>query len=134
VGADGDWLVSDGVRAALPLLRFRVGADDRLNKERLDYASATDVAVERPLIGALPAAFPAYGDLGEETGPPGSGSRFWGLDPSVDMCDRARAEPTRQAPSSPTSQGDDGAGSPASLSALPGRRCARLMELIATSE
>jgi hypothetical protein len=97
VGADGDWLVSDGVRAALPLLRFRVGADDRLNKERLDYASATDVAVEQPLIGALPAAFPAYGDLGEETGPPGSGSRFWGLDPSVDMCDRrALSRPGRR--------------------------------------
>src|SRR5437868_7098597 len=69
------------VRAALPLLNARAGAGDRLDKETLDYATATDLAVERLLIDRLTVAFPDCGVLGEETGLQGSRDRFWVLDP-----------------------------------------------------
>ncbi|HLG73888.1 MAG TPA: inositol monophosphatase [Chloroflexota bacterium] len=71
----------EAVRAALPLLRARQGADERHAKERLDFATGTDVAVERLLIERLSGAFPAYGILGEETGLQGDRDRFWVLDP-----------------------------------------------------
>ena len=69
------------VRAAEPLLLERCGAGDVQQKDRLDYVTATDVAVERLLIDRLGSAFPAYGVLGEETGRRGDADVFWVLDP-----------------------------------------------------
>jgi myo-inositol-1(or 4)-monophosphatase len=71
----------EAVRAAQPLLLERRGAEERQEKAPLDYATGTDVAVERLLIDRLRGAFPAYGVLGEETGHQGSRDTFWVLDP-----------------------------------------------------
>jgi myo-inositol-1(or 4)-monophosphatase len=71
----------EAARAALPLLRERAGAAERQDKAALDYATATDVAVERLLIDRLTAGFPDCGVLAEESGPQGSRDRFWVLDP-----------------------------------------------------
>ncbi|HVA24012.1 MAG TPA: inositol monophosphatase, partial [Chloroflexota bacterium] len=71
----------EAVRAAQPLLLERRGADLWQEKDRLDYVTGTDTAVERLLIERLGAAFPDCGVLGEETGHQGSREVFWVLDP-----------------------------------------------------
>ncbi|MFI5265781.1 MAG: inositol monophosphatase family protein [Chloroflexota bacterium] len=71
----------EAVRAARPLLLERRGAEEWQEKDRLDYATGTDGAVERLLIERLRMAFPNYGVLGEETGHHGSRETFWVLDP-----------------------------------------------------
>lgn len=82
------------VQAVRPLLRDRRGADEWHAKERLDFATETDVAVERLLIERLSAAFPGYGVLGEETGLHGSHDAFWVLDPICGTTNYAIGLPT----------------------------------------
>ena len=67
--------------AAFPLLRERRGAGEVQAKDTLDFATGTDVAVERLLEERLGSAFPAIGFCGEEGGIRGARDRFWMVDP-----------------------------------------------------
>jgi myo-inositol-1(or 4)-monophosphatase len=71
----------EAVEAAWPLLTAREGAGEVQAKDTLDFATGTDVAVERLLEERLGAAFPSIGFLGEEGGVCGARDRFWLVDP-----------------------------------------------------